>query len=755
MPTKPRARRARAAGPHGARRVARSLTSPILLALLAGVPIFFTPGLLIEEFEFPKSSLLATGVLVLLTWRLRGEIARAAQGAGRWARASSGRLLNALRGDPVGAAVAFFLLSALASTLASMRPPLSLYGAAQSRAGFITFAALGAVYYSSRDLARNPAFFRRLARAAGVAAALAALYALLQIAGLDPIAWHRSSAFEGTSRVGSTIGHANTLSAFLVLCLPLGVWLAATAGSRPARIGWLALTTASLLIIAMSLSRGAWIGVAAAGLVSFLLVSISAQRLRRPWVLALVALAIFAFVIPAVTPMRTALLDRFQQIADLGAATSRTRIELWRAGLRMLRDHPVFGVGLDAYVVAFPAYRTAGLTQIEWGGTPTKAHNDAIQVLATQGITGGLGALAIVILLVLAVWRLSRRGTTESRGQAAAAGAALVGYVVPSLVGFATASSSVMAAALAGWVSGAAGAIDAGHTGAGAREHEHEPAVARIDERSTPKPAWTLALALALAAAAWIVFVGIPWRAQSLLAAALRRPAGADEREALLSAAARTTPWDPLPSIELGRSLFLRGLKAPDRGLQWDYLAQARQAFDRAARLSPEDGESYVLLASAAAAQSAVRPEAMSKDEVRGMFHHAVALDPLNPTLLVAAERGLLGAGLEAEAWRIALRCARTYPDYAPPLADLGAIALQQGRTAAAAETLRLAVRREWRGDPVGPANAWNDLAQASLALGRLEEARDAADSALARNPGLAQAFAIRESAKRSISMRK
>ena len=48
-------------------------------------------------------------------------------------------------------------------------------------------------------------------------------------------------------------------------------------------------------------------------------------------------------------------------------------------------------------------------------------------------------------------------------------------------------------------------------------------------------------------------------------------------------------------------------------------------------------------------------------------------------------------------------------------------------------------------------ASAWNDLARANLALGRYREAMDAADSALAHNSRLSQAFVTKETAKRNM----
>ena len=730
----------------GARRPEIS-ASPVFLTtlvLLFVLPVFFTPGQFLEEFEFPKVSLLVTGALVLAAWWIAAESSRAgAAGFVKWLAALPGRIAAAARRDPLGAAVGLMLISAAASTVASIRPALSLFGAPQSHAGLKTLAAIAAIYYASRSLASNPVWIRRIAQAAGAGAAVATGYALLQIANLDPLTWQRQNAFGGLIRAGSTLGHANTLSAYLVMCLPLIVWLAARARSRAVTIAWLLLAAVSLTVIVASLSRGAWLGVAAGVAAAAALISAlgSGARPARRWVLVVLAIAGIVLALALFTPMRDAFLARLQQLTDLRADTTRTRIELWRAGLRMFALHPLLGVGLDGYAAAFPPYRTATLTRIEWGGTPGKAHNDAIQILATQGSLGAAAALAIVIFVALALWHIARRGNPDTRIAAVAVGAALAGYGAANLVGFGTVATSALAAALAGWAARASRVAEA-----------HAPASQR--EGPPVRSFANLAAGIVLAGMLWFMLVGKPLRAEMLLAEGMRYQAGSARRAEFLARAAATAPWDPRYAAELGRSLFYEALTERDPGTRLDLVGQARAALEKAVRAGPENGENRLLFATAVSGQAAMRPQANSQSEVREAFRAAVALDPLSPVVLVGAERGLLASGLEEDARELALRCATAYPDYAPPLADLGAIALDQGRTADAADTLELAVRRVWREDLTGAANAWKDLARARLALGRNEEAEAAADSALAHNPSLAQAFAIKEAAKRAISQK-
>jgi len=709
----------------------------ITLGLLFLLPVLFTPGQLVEEFELPKASLLAAGGLLLLAWWIALESTRiAAAGPGRWLAAMPGRLAAAVRSDPLGGAVGLMLLSAVISTAASVRPPLSLYGAPQSHAGLRTVASLIAIYYASRSLSGNPVWFRRVAQAAGLAAAVAAAYSLLQILHLDPVTWHRQTSFGGLIRSGSTVGHPNTLSAYLVTCLPLVAWLAFRAGSRVAAIGWSALTGASLFIVVASLSRGAWLGAGAALVTAALLGLVSGRRPSgRAWAVG-AAVLVVALAIPLVTTMRGPVLTRMSQVTDLRAETTRTRVELWRSGMRMFTDHPVAGVGLDAFLAAFPPYRTAELTRLEWGGTPAKAHNDAIQILSTQGALGGLAALAIVVLVVAGLWRIAGRAGMEGRSAAIAAGAALAAFVASSLVGFGTVAVSALAAALAGWIG---------------RTARSSPAHGGIH----PQPSiWSMALGLVIAGALGYVLIARPLGGEIALASALHHAPGDRARDSGLDKAAALAPWDPRYPAEVGRSYFYEALREQDADTRLGLLQLSRDALARSIAIAPENSENRVLYATTLSAQSVLKPGLVTREQVRDEFRRAVDGDPLSPTVLVGAERGLMAAGLRDEAQALALRCARAYPDYASPLADLGAIALEQGRNADAADTLKLAVRRLWREDAAGVGNAWNDLAKASLALGNPEQAEAAADSALARNPNMMQAFALKQDAIRMIATR-
>ncbi len=75
--------------------------------------------------------------------------------------------------------------------------------------------------------------------------------------------------------------------------------------------------------------------------------------------------------------------------------TSFHRVQLWKAGLNMFIDHPLTGVGMYNFGVAFSRnYRFENDVDIEWA-----PHNIFIQALSESGIIGFLSLLLIIIYI--------------------------------------------------------------------------------------------------------------------------------------------------------------------------------------------------------------------------------------------------------------------------------------------------------------------------------------------------------------------
>src|SRR5262249_43941579 len=156
----------------------------------------------------------------------------------------------------------------------------------------------------------------------------------------------------------------------------------------------LVLGTLMAFVVVASLSRGAWLALAAALVVS-LLPWLTGRRLAVATSVGLcivVGLVAWLAFSTAGQGLFNSLVERGRHIGD-----ASSRVHIWRAALGIWCEHPLLGCGLDTFHLAFPGQRTPQYWRVEWNGTPTKAHSDASQILATQGLVGAAAALAFTL----------------------------------------------------------------------------------------------------------------------------------------------------------------------------------------------------------------------------------------------------------------------------------------------------------------------------------------------------------------------
>ena len=151
------------------------------------------------------------------------------------------------------------------------------------------------------------------------------------------------------------------------------------------------------------------------GVVAALLVY---AAVRRPRVLLWIAPALVVVYLVAPAPIR----DRIRSTTDLSDPTNRDRIAMARAGARMVRDAPVFGLGPEMVKRYYPLYRDPDAPR--W--SVPHLHNNVIQIAAANGLFAAAAYLVLVGLLLARAAALARRGDGPDRA-ALWAGALLAG----------------------------------------------------------------------------------------------------------------------------------------------------------------------------------------------------------------------------------------------------------------------------------------------------------------------------------------
>ncbi|HLI29758.1 MAG TPA: O-antigen ligase family protein [Terriglobia bacterium] len=154
-----------------------------------------------------------------------------------------------------------------------------------------------------------------------------------------------------------------------------------------------AIIAASILL---NLTRGVWVGCFVGGL--YLI-----ARWRARWLLALPVLILITLVAgPRLVRRREE--SVMHPTRDPSVAI---RLEMWRAGLKMVERHPLVGVGPDNIEEVYDLYLPPGKSPIV--GYHEHLHNDFVQLAAERGLPCLLAWLWFMIGLAAGALRLARK----------------------------------------------------------------------------------------------------------------------------------------------------------------------------------------------------------------------------------------------------------------------------------------------------------------------------------------------------------
>lgn len=218
--------------------------------------------------------------------------------------------------------------------------------------------------------------------------AFASLYVLRE--------WQKYQSVYAGFRPGWVVGDPNYFNISAVLTLPIAFYLLLGARDMWARLFCLVCLLVTLVAVTLGASRGGFLGLIAALLLT---VWHSRERLRNVTLVGVLVLPV-ALLLP-ISPLQR-LLHPSQ--SDKGAEESR--IAVWRAGLHMMAAHPIAGVGLGNFKSLVPQYSR------DKNPPDNIAHNAYIEIGAEMGLPTLFAFLGI---LVFSYRTLSRVRVRASR----------------------------------------------------------------------------------------------------------------------------------------------------------------------------------------------------------------------------------------------------------------------------------------------------------------------------------------------------
>jgi O-antigen ligase len=221
------------------------------------------------------------------------------------------------------------------------------------------------------------------------------------------------------TRARGASGHYMTYAGQMLLLTSLALAVALLARRAPWRRGAVLTALMGAIALGATYTRSAWIGFAAA-----IGVMLAAARLR--WLPALAILIVGAYFL-APGEYRVRIRSAFEPHHE----TNQQRLYMWEAGLRMFRDHPLTGVGLQDMKPVYDQYRSPGSRE-----RAGHLHSVPIQIAASMGIIG----IAAFAALCVGLFHCAASGLREMlRVPSTAAGvrlgivAALCGFLIAGL----------------------------------------------------------------------------------------------------------------------------------------------------------------------------------------------------------------------------------------------------------------------------------------------------------------------------------
>ena len=207
---------------------------------------------------------------------------------------------------------------------------------------------------------------------------------------------------EGVRRIRGVYASPNNLSLFLgrVASLLAALLLALPFSRRQVLYGVAALPV--FICLYLTYSRGAWL----IGLPVAVLFIVLIRKGRTLWV-GLVALAVMLL---SLIPLGST--GRLSQLLSSQSGTTFFRVRLWQGTVQMIRDHPVFGVGLDNFLYQ---YRTRYVLPDAWR-EPNLSHPH--NILLDYWTRLGLLGLIVLFWQQLSFFRLGLKTYHRLRNDA-------------------------------------------------------------------------------------------------------------------------------------------------------------------------------------------------------------------------------------------------------------------------------------------------------------------------------------------------
>jgi len=274
-----------------------------------------------------------------------------------------------------------YVLAALSSFLLARLPI--------SASHFISYTSFLAFFFITVSVVDSRARVRWVVLSGIGSIGLASVYVLRD--------WQLYHNLYAGYRPGWVVGDPNYFTVNALLFMPVALLLLQQKQPRWQRLFCLGCLILTLAAVALSASRGGFLGLVASGLY-FLLKS---RHRVRNFALVCGALAVLAL------PVQISPVQRLFHPTQSDEDAQQIRLALWDGGLKMVVAHPLFGVGLDNYPSEITKYVDPAKVP-KYETVRRVAHNSYMEIAAEMGVPALFVFLGIIISCISSLGRVRR-----------------------------------------------------------------------------------------------------------------------------------------------------------------------------------------------------------------------------------------------------------------------------------------------------------------------------------------------------------
>src|SRR3989339_1479320 len=313
---------------------------------------------------------------------------------------------------PLDLPIILFLSSQVISTMVSIDRHTSLWGYySRFHGGLVSTICYIVLFYALvTHFSGHVKAINNLKTTILATAALTAFYAVLEKMGIDKNIWVQ----DVQSRVFSTLGQPNWLSAYLIALLPLSLFTLIRTDKTVVRLIHSAL---SLLFLAAILFTRSQSGIGATAIILLIFVITVILQKKQPKLLIGLAVLILALLfvkgeavqrtlgsLNKINPFYSnsvAIITEENKTRVGGSDSMSIRHVVWQGAIELGKKYPFFGTGVETFGYSYYWVRPSvhNLTS-ESDFLYNKAHNEYLNFLANTGFLGLLSYLFLIFSII-------------------------------------------------------------------------------------------------------------------------------------------------------------------------------------------------------------------------------------------------------------------------------------------------------------------------------------------------------------------